>query len=241
MRASAAIAAIVLLPASAHAASLKVYPVRVVLTPKDPVQTMTIQNSSSEPTRMQLRVFSWRQENGKDVFEETRDVLVNPVLAEIAPGAEQIARLGLRTTPGAVEKSYRIFLEEVPGSSPSQPGEVRTLLRISVPIFVPAPNAVGRITWRTWPGTDKVTFAIANPGTAHVQINRLTLKRTNGQELGGDDMAVYLLPGASQNIRLDVSAPVRGGEGLTVNAVTDQGNLTANLVAEPSPREVDRP
>jgi fimbrial chaperone protein len=242
MRATAAIAAILLLSVAAHAASLKVYPVRIVLTPKEPVQTMTIQNSSAESTRIQLRVFSWRQENGKDMFEETRDVLANPGLFEIAPKSEQIARFGLRTNPGTVEKSYRVFLEEVPGSRPSQPGEVRTLLRISIPIFVPAPTAIGRLTWRAWPTSPrKVTFAISNEGTAHIQINRLTLERKGGPKLGADDMAVYLLPGASKQIQLDVDAPVRVGESLKLNAVTDQANLVADLITEASPREAGRP
>src|SRR5882757_10396682 len=120
LRASGAAVALFLLSVAAQAASLKVYPVRIVLTPKEPVQTMTIQNSSTEPARIQLRVYAWRQENGKDVFEETRDVLANPGLFEIAAKGEQIARFGLRTSPGTAEKSYRVFLEEVPGSRPSQ-------------------------------------------------------------------------------------------------------------------------
>ena len=242
MRASVAIIAIVLLSVTAQAASLKIYPVRIVLTPKEPVRTMTIQNSSAKTTRIQLRVFSWRQENGKDVFEATRDVLANPGLFEIAPKGEQIARFGLRTSPGTVEKSYRIFLEEVPDSRPNQPGEVRTLLRISIPIFVPVPNATGRLTWRAWPsGPRKVTFAIGNQGTAHVQINRLALTRKDGTKLGSNDMAVYLLPGASQRIVLDVGAPVRAGEPLKLTAVTDQANLEAGLITEASPREAGRP
>jgi fimbrial chaperone protein len=242
-RAGAAIVAMLLLTVAAHAASLRVYPVRIVLSPKEPVQTMRIQNGGVEAARLQVRVFSWRQAaDGKDVFEETRDVLVNPGLFEIAGQGEQIARFGLRTDPATVEKSYRVFLEEVPGSRPTEPGEVRTLLRISIPIFVPAPQAVGRLTWRAWAtGPRKMTLAIGNDGTAHVQITRLALARKGGTKLGAGDMSIYLLPGASQRITLDVDAPVRAGEALTLNAVTDQAQLSADLVSEASPDEAGRP
>lgn len=86
-----------------------------------------------------------------------------------------------------------------------------------------------------------MTLAISNQGTAHVQINRLALARRDGTKLGADDMSVYLLPGASQQIQLDIDAPVRVGEALKLNAVTDQANLSADLVSEAGPREARRP
>lgn len=242
MRARVAATIILLLSGAAQAASLKVYPVRIVLSPKEPVQTMTIENSNSEAARIQLRVFAWRQVNGKDVFEETRDVLANPGLFEIAAKGQQIARFGLRTVPGQVEKSYRVVLEEVPGLRPTEPGEVRTLLRISIPIFVPALNPNGRLTWRAWPtGPRTMTFEIGNQGSAHVQINRLAISGLGATKLGAKDMSVYLLPGASQRIVLDLNASVPAAVPLKLNAVTDQGNLAVDLVVEPAPRENSRP
>ncbi|QNA82840.1 molecular chaperone [Sphingomonas sp. So64.6b] len=242
MRASAVTFAIILLAVAAQAVSLRLYPVRIVLTPKAPVQTMKIQNSSAESARIQVRVFAWRQVGGEDVFEETRDILANPGLFEIAAQGEQIARFGLRTQPGTIEKSYRVFLEEVPGSRAVQPGEVRTLLRISIPIFVPAPQATGRLIWRAWPASSgKMAFAISNTGTAHIQINRLALARADGTKLGADDMSVYLLPGASKQIMLNVDASVRAGEALKLNAVTDQAPLSVDLVSEAAPHEAGRP
>ncbi|MFD2428818.1 molecular chaperone [Sphingobium scionense] len=92
-------------PASGWAATLKIYPVLVALDDKTPVETMTIENSGDAPARMQVRVVAWRQDNGQDLFEETRDILANPPLFEIAPGGQQIARFGLRTAPAPTEKA----------------------------------------------------------------------------------------------------------------------------------------
>lgn len=228
------------LPASVAAMTLKIFPVLVVLSPEEPVQTMTIENSSNAPARVQVRVQAWRQEGGKDVFSDTRDVLANPASFEIAPGEAQITRFGMRTTPGATERSYRVFLEEVPGSRPRAPGEVQTLLRVSIPIFVPAKANVGKLSWTTWPGpAGKMVLAIRNEGTAHVHFHRIALSR-GGKALGGQAMSLYLLPGASQRVEMDVVAPVKAGERLKIDAVAGETRLSADLVSQAGPDETGR-
>ncbi|GAY20734.1 MULTISPECIES: molecular chaperone [Sphingobium] len=240
--ASVAAAAAMLSAPPVQAAGLKVFPVRVVLTPAEPVQTMAIENSSKESARVQLRVYGWRQEKGEDVLEETRDVLANPALFEVRPGAVQIARFGLRTGTGAAEKSYRVILEEVPGTRAVPAGTVQTLLRISIPIFVPPARGSGRLVWRAWPsGPRQMTFAIRNEGNAHVQINRLILSRKGGPQVARQDMSVYLLPGSSQQVVLDTAASIASGQTLKLDAMTDQADVAAEIVAEERPREVARP
>lgn len=226
----------------AEAASFKVYPVRIVLTPKQAIQTMVVHNNGSEPSRVQLRVFAWRQVNGADVFEETQDVLANPPLFQMGPNGDQIARFGLRTSPGSAEKSYRVFLQEVPDAGPTNPGQIRTLLRISIPIFVSAPNAVGRLNWRLLAAAGRrVKLLIRNDGNAHVQINRLTLAGRGGTTLVHTDASIYLLPGTAREIALDATAPIGIGQSIKLTAETDQGNIPAEMVSEAAPGEAGRP
>lgn len=241
--AAAAAAIMAALPSGiAVAGSLKVYPVRLELTRQEPVRTMTIHNESPEPSRVQLRVYAWRQQDGEDVFEETRDVLANPALFELPAQGQQIARFGLRTSPGATEKSYRVFLEEVPTDRPTKAGEVRTLLRISIPIFVPAPDAAPRLTWRASPaGPRQMSLAIRNDGKAHVQLNRLSLMQPGGGRIGGADISVYLLPGTARQLLLDVSSNLGAGQPLKLEAVTDHGTVSVDLVSEAGPHEATRP
>lgn len=227
---------------AAHAGSLTVFPVRVQLSPEEPVQTMTIQNGGGEPARVQLRVYSWRQANGEDVLEETRDVLANPGLFEIAPSGEQIARFGLRADARAEEASYRVVLDEIPVDQALRPGEVRTLLRISIPIFVPAAAPVRDIAWRAWPvDGGRVTLAIHNRGNTHVQLSGLTLARAGGEVVAEQDMSVYVLPGALREVTIDAARPVNPGETLVLAARTDQGDLAADIVSEALRHEAARP
>jgi fimbrial chaperone protein len=230
-----AIAALIALavPATAHATTLKIYPVLIQLDGKTPVQTMTIENSSDALARMQVRVVAWRQENGQDLFEGTRDILANPPLFEVAAGAQQIARFGLRTTAGATEKSYRIFLEEIPTERPLAPGEVRTLLRVSIPIFVPAPGAQPSLDWQvSAAGNRQLSVVVRNTGGAHVHLNRIDIKRADGSALTTRQESVYILPGATRNFLLDTTGMLGAGEKLVLDATSDTQRLSVNLVSQ---------
>lgn len=230
-------AALIAMPAALRAMTLKIFPVLVTLSPAEPVQTMTIENSSDAPSRVQVRVLAWRQEGGQDVFSETRDVLANPGLFEVAPGGTQIIRFGNRVAPQSAERSYRVFLEEVPSGRPRAPGEVQTLLRVSIPIFVPGTSTTGKLDWRAWPSGDrKVMVAIRNEGSTHVHFNRFGLAR-GGRTLGGQAMSVYLLPGADTQVELDVNAPVRAGDALKLDAIAGEAKLSADLVSQAGPHE----
>lgn len=242
LRVAATMLAAFLLPGLLGAAVFKLFPVRLELTSEQPVQTMAIENDGDAASRVQLRLYAWRQEGDRDIYEETRDVLANPGLFEIAPGRTQIARFGLRTSPGTAEKAYRVFLEEVPTGRPSLPGEVRTLLRISVPIFVPPAQPAARLSWRLVPAEGgKVGFLVQNEGNVHVQLNRLTLKRTGNATLGSEDRSIYLLPGTSRRVLLGVRNPPRAGEKLKLEAMTDQADLSVDLVMEATAHEAGSP
>lgn len=242
LRIAATMLAAFLAPGLLGAAVFKLFPVRLELTPEQPVQTMTIENDSDEVSRVQLRLYAWRQEGDRDIYEETRDVLANPGLFEIAPRRTQVARFGLRTSSGRAEKAYRVFLEEIPTERPSLPGEVRTLLRISVPIFVPPAQPAARLSWRLVPAEGgKIAFLVQNEGNVHVQLNRLTLKRTGDATLGSEDMSVYLLPGTARRVLLGVRSPPRPGETLKLEAMTDQADLSVDLVLEAAAHEAGHP
>ncbi|MDF0544403.1 fimbria/pilus periplasmic chaperone [Sphingobium sp. H39-3-25] len=241
MRMALPVAAALLLasPMAVRAATFSIFPVRIDLSEREPVQTMTVQNGSDTSTRVQVRIRAWRQENGQDVFEETRDVLVNPAMFEIGPGEQQIARFGMRTKAAAVEKSYRIFLEEVPSSAPRAPGQIQTLLRISVPMFVPAEQAApAKLNWSLWPsGAHQVTLSVRNDGASHAHLSGLSLMSRDGHVLGKQGRAVYILPGATQPVLIDVKTPVAAGERLKLSASSDQSSLSAEIISQAGPHD----
>jgi fimbrial chaperone protein len=240
--ATIAAAAVLLSPIAISAASLKLYPVRIVLTPDRPIQTMTIHNEGGESFRGQMRLFAWRQADGKDVLEETRDILANPPLFEIRPRGDQIARFGLRAQAGSIEKSYRVLVQEIPTERPKSPGQLQTLLRISIPIFVPPTKATpARLVWRLSPSRNgQVAVDIRNGGAVHVQINRLVLKQ-GGKPIGQQDIAKYLLPGSSYRATLNVGKVLQPRMSVVLDAQTDQGDISATIVTESALPNASRP
>ena len=98
-----------------NATDLGVSPVRVTLSDKQKMGTLTVRNNGAEPVPMQLEVLNWSQEEGNDVFTPTRELIVNPPIFTIPAGGSQLIRVGLRRAPDAQrELTYRIFLQELP-------------------------------------------------------------------------------------------------------------------------------
>lgn len=140
-------------PVLAYPANMQVAPVRMVLTPTRPISAMTVGNGEDSEIAVQAEVFEWSQEDGEDVYRATQDVLVNPAIFKLAGEGQQIVRLGLRVANGPREHSYRIFMQQLPRDQAlpevGAPGaQVQTLLRVSVPIFVPPVVATQDMQWR---------------------------------------------------------------------------------------------
>ena len=88
---------------------------RVTLSDKQKIGTITVRNDGTEPVPMQLEVLNWSQEEANDVFTPTRELIVNPPIFTIPAGGSQLIRVGLRGTPDAQrELTYRIFIQELP-------------------------------------------------------------------------------------------------------------------------------
>lgn len=184
-----------------RAGSLRVLPIRVDLAARRPNATIRVTNIEASRITVQVGVYSWSQENGKDVLTPTDEVLSNPPMFTIEAGGTQILRLGLRRPASSeLERSFRLILEEVPSAQPGD-GSVRMLLRISVPVFVQQAGAARpNLMWSAQAQPDgTVVLAAENRGNQHVQIKEL---RATGSGHSAPDFVlptfVYLLPGARQ-------------------------------------------
>ena len=216
----------------AHAGSFSVNPVRITLSAKQPVAALTVRNSSSEPTVVQLETNAWSQSMGQDLLIPSSDLLATPPIFTIQPGSTQILRVGLRKMPQASsEITYRLILREVPPSLPTS--GLTVALRISMPVFVlPATATAADVKWHATRGKDgNIRVRATNNGTAHVQIASLSLE-SEGKPLGNRSVAEYVLPGNSRDWL--VSAPTQPGAAakLRIVAKTDSGTLNAEVALD---------
>jgi len=216
----------------AHASSFSVNPVRATLSAKQPVAAITVRNTNTEPTVVQLETFAWSQELGQDVLIPSSEVLATPPIFTVPPGGTQIVRIGLRGARGAKgELTYRLVLREVPPSNPIQ--GLRVALRISMPVFVlPAEAVAPELKWRATRTADgKVRVHATNSGTAHVQLGKLEVAAA-GSVIGSRNVAEYVLPGNTRSWTVDARAAPAAGAKLHISTMTDAGAFQSDVALE---------
>ena len=132
------------------AGSFGISPVIVTLSANKQVSEITLNNPGTEPMSVQLEMMAWSQQEGKDVFTPTREVLVNPPIFTVPANGSQLIRLGIRRAPDAQrELSYRIFLQELPPPISSDFQGDKMLMRVSLPVFIlPQVEAKPLLRWQ---------------------------------------------------------------------------------------------
>jgi fimbrial chaperone protein len=220
-------------PLWAQAGSFQVNPIGLTLSAARSTGVVTVTNSSDTLTVVQLQVVAWSQENGKDVYTSSRNLLATPPIFTVPAGGQQTVRLGLMAKPDArQETAYRLFLQEVP--PPKAPGleGLQVLLRIGIPVFVePAVVTAPDLRWSMQRlSASELRVEAVNNGNAHAHISKLTLgKAANGAVLG-EIFGGYVLPGARHAWTFKLATPLPTSTPVQVTADTDRGTLHAQLV-----------
>jgi fimbrial chaperone protein len=194
--------------APASAASLKIAPLTVNLTPPAQAAPITLQNTSDTKISVQIRVLEWSQVNGENRYAETHDVVASPPASEIPPGASYTVRVArIAKTPIKGEKSYRLWVDELPPTAPPGPEESQVGLRIryDLPVFFHEPNAAPKLTWRAIRSGPDVIVEATNSGAGHARVENLKVSAGQGEVAFGAGLNGYVLPGATY--RWTASAP----------------------------------
>jgi fimbrial chaperone protein len=201
---SLAVTALLASAAPARAAEVQISPVVVSLSPAARSALVSVRNSGQETARFDLQARSWSQSpTGEMVLGPTSDLAVYPPVLTLAPGEERNVRIGAIALFGPVEKTYRVFLQEMaPPETPDGPAVVRVLSRIGLPIFLSPAKAVERTRLVDLAARNgKVTFRLVNEGTAHVRPSsvKLVALGAGGKTAFETELpAWYVLPGGER-------------------------------------------
>lgn len=222
------------------ATSIGVSPVRATLSADQQVGALTVRNTGSEPMSVQLEVMNWSQQEGRDVFTATREVLANPPIFTLPAGSSQLIRAGLRRAPDARrELTFRIFMQELPPPpSPDFQG-AKMLMRVSLPVFVlPEVAAQPVLRWQAARTSDGgLKISLTNSGNAHIQIASFSLSLPgSAQPWITQQSSVYVLQGQSRDWILPTNAenpPPPPGAILQLFAQTDAGDMEAEVLIAP--------
>ena len=215
-------------PASAGA--LQVTPVGFELPPGAAAAVLTVRNGDPTPMNVQVRVFTWRQVDGRDQLTPTDDVAVSPPIAPIGPASEHIVRVVRLIAASATEASYRLIVDELPPPPGLGPQRVQLLLRHSIPLFFEAPGATPpKLAWTVAAGDHALTLTGANTGGRHARISNLKLLDAAGKIVAQHAGLVgYVLAGQAANWTLPTDTPA-GARPVRLTADGDGGPIDVPL------------
>lgn len=157
------------IPGGASAATFSVNPTQIFLASRNASTLLSLRNDSTQTLRFELSAFAWTQNAaGEMTLEPTKDVVFFPTLLTLEPSEERKVRVGAVVPAGAREKTYRIFVKELPPVEGASQNGVRVLTTMGIPIFVrPEKEVSSAAVNELRHTTGQLQFALSNTGTVH--------------------------------------------------------------------------
>jgi fimbrial chaperone protein len=195
-------------PAAALAGSFKAIPIKLFMDAKTKTAVLKIVNEGEEKVTVQLDAKKWTQdETGKDLYEETGDIIIFPKMADIQKGEERIIRVGYSGKPAAREQTYRIFAQELPVSKPGEMA-LKFALNLSIPLFIkPLKETTDWSVEVAGLSEESLKIKVKNSGNSHIVVSKFKAVGLDdaGKEAFSHDMAGwYTLPGSTRLFTLPI-------------------------------------
>jgi fimbrial chaperone protein len=215
----------------AAASPLDVNPVRVDLGADQPSTVVTVRNPGDAETSYQLKARAWGQSPaGEMELADTGDIVFFPRLLTLAPGASRKIRVGL--APGVAassrERSYRLFIEELPAARTAAKPGMSVLVTVGLPVFLAPVHAVaGAEVAGLAVERGRVAFALRATGSVHFvagEVKVVGLDGAGGRVFERAQRGSYVLAGGERRYSIDLAAGECGAaRSLRVDATTDDG------------------
>lgn len=198
----------------ARAGPFVVHPTRLELGAGRPSGALVVRNEGSSILAFQVTGMRWTEDpEGQEQYTDTDDLIYFPRRLTLPPGHSAVIRVGLHQPAGPLEKTYRLFIEQLamPGLPDDGPHpRIRVLMRLGAPVFV-APLALRQQL--TVPDFEmnrgQARWTLSNEGSRHEVFQAIALRGLDAagtevfrQEFSGR----YFLAGALRRFRADLPA-----------------------------------
>jgi fimbrial chaperone protein len=204
-------------PSRGFTANFNVIPTSLELGGNVKSGAFAVVNSSTERLNCQMSVKEWNQDaDGKDVYTDTKDIVFFPKIMTVQPQEQRAIRIGIKGPLPLQERTYRLFVEEIPAqrsvSEGNAPGALSAGLNIafrySMPIFVgPARQVQNGAVEKITMNKGVVKAAIRNTGNVHLKLSIVVFrgKSADGKDVFSKEVAGwYILHGMSRSYEVTV-------------------------------------
>jgi fimbrial chaperone protein len=199
------------------------------LSSKRPVDSIKFTNPNKDtPLNLQVKLVRWLQDNGNDVYQQTKDLIAAPPQLIIPPGKSQIIRVGWRNPqPVSKEIAYRMIVTDLT-SYKKQANTITLRLQINLPVYIEPDNIMLKAQWQVKKqGPNALKVLISNVGNVHIKISKLTVTNANDEVIASQPTDINLLPGQSKQGILPLNKTA--GQTINIKANTDRGNLETTV------------
>ncbi|MDI6704500.1 MAG: fimbria/pilus periplasmic chaperone [bacterium] len=247
-----------LAPYQLKAGSFTVIPIKVFLEEKK-TATISVTNNGEEKVNVQVRAVEWSQdEEGRDKFSPTKEIIFFPKIFAIEKGEERIVRIGYQGERPVMEKTYRIFFRELPVKKAGETA-LKMALRIGMPVFITPANKIEKIeiekisleevkpseesSGQKAEGSEQeaeppppkrmVVVRVRNKGNVHVSPRKIKAMGfdESGKEVFSKEVAGwYVLSGVSKPFAIEISPQeCQESRVIKVSVQTKESSLDAEL------------
>jgi fimbrial chaperone protein len=223
------------IPNVAHTGEFRVTPIRLDFDRGAKSGVITIINEGDEKLHVQMRAFEWNQDaEGKDQYVETNEIIFFPRMMTLEKKEERILRAGIKIPATTKEKTFRLFIEEIPGPRKAEGVNVAIAIRFGVPIFAKPFKEVakGEIE-KIELSKGLLNVRVKNTGNVHFTINSVDIKGKNskGEEIFSKEISGWYL---LHNVSRSYTAPIpiefcKDISRIEIVVKTNRFNMNGNL------------
>jgi len=133
-------AAIIFLAPALSYANYTIAPVRIEINRQDKIASLTIKNDSDRPKYFQVSVHKLGSVdgNGKQHYQETKDLIVTPVMFSVDAVKSQLIRVALKDNVmhSSHPRGYQLSIKELPHNIEKEGNNIHFVTEFKVPVSV---------------------------------------------------------------------------------------------------------
>jgi len=184
----------------AEAGTWRVSPIKLYFDAKSRSDVITVTNDGDQALSLEITAMEWSQnQEGEDIYLPATDLVFFPKQLSVEPKKERVIRTGIKIPAMKKEKTYRLFIKEIPNKKPEASNTVAIAIQFGVPVFVkPAVDETKGVISDATITEGTASIKIANQGSSHFRINTVTLEGLSaaGKVLYSEDLnGWYVLSG----------------------------------------------